>query len=102
MTKMNYIWTETVKVRLELKLANKTGWVFALYAYQYLVFFSSLVDIQRWLITHYCWSGTAEQRSAGVSGNLWRAFLKASVDCLALAEAERAFQSVTVLGPWEK
>jgi len=26
----------------------------------------------------------AQQWSAGVSGNLWRAFLKESVDCLAL------------------
>jgi len=33
----------------------------------------------------------------GVSGNLWRAFLKESVDCLALVEAGRAFQSVRLL-----
>ena len=30
---------------------------------------------------------TTQQRSAGVSGNMWRPFLKASVDCLALVEA---------------
>ena len=52
---------------------------------------SSSVDIQQWVITRYCWSGTAQQRSAGVSGNLWRAFLKESVDCLALVEIGRAF-----------
>jgi len=33
-----------------------------------------------------------------VCENLWRAFLKESVDCLALVEAGRAFQYVTVLG----
>jgi len=48
-------------------------------------------------ISSYCWSGTAQQRSAGV-WEFVEGFLEGmSKDCLALVDAERAFQSVTVL-----
>jgi len=67
-----------------------------MYVQQILIHVCPPVNIQQWVSTHYCWSGMAQQQSAEVPESLWKAFLKASIDCYDLIAPGRAFQSVTL------